>query len=180
MLRKVLRVLNEYDLHANESKLRLSKKEINFLGYDLVAGCFSLDSQVAEQREILPKVSSRAEIRKVLGIFNVVRIYCLDPAKWVLLLHKYLKDGILQDVMSLRKKIQQLWDNILRCGTRLCLERDPLEFHLMVDWTVERWGYALFGGHHRDVILVGVNSKSMDKEKVISFLGNSMASLGSK
>lgn len=42
MIRKVLEVLGDYGLHANESKLQLSKSHITFLRYDLAAGGFRL------------------------------------------------------------------------------------------------------------------------------------------
>lgn len=125
MLRKVLHVLSEYAPHVNESKLKMSKKQISFLDYDFVPGSYSLESYVGNEKDNFPRVSSRKEIRKVLGIFHLVRMPCLDLALWVRPLQKYSKDGVLPDVMNLRKETNQIWEKRLRACTRLCLEKGP-------------------------------------------------------
>lgn len=59
-VRKAIDNLNLGDMHVNDDKIYCSQKKVMFLGYDIMAGGFSLDTYVQEQKEKLPKVSSRA------------------------------------------------------------------------------------------------------------------------
>lgn len=66
-LRGVLFVLVKASIHVNANKNQCAQKEVKFLGYDILARYFNLDTYVQEQWENFPKVSSRIQIRRVLG-----------------------------------------------------------------------------------------------------------------
>lgn len=56
-------------------------------------------------------------------------------------------------------------------NTAFLLSMNPPKFHLMVDWSTKGVGYALFAGHLRQAILVGINSKEFQEDVSSSFLG---------
>lgn len=78
---KVLGKLHEAGMHVNREKMQLGKEHVLFLGFDIHATQFILDTYVEAQRKRLPSVSSRGEIRKLLGIFNLCRQTCPGLAR---------------------------------------------------------------------------------------------------
>lgn len=79
----MIKKLKEAGMHVNADKIQLWKEKVLFLGYDVLAGEFSLNTYVQEQKEKLPGVSSKSEIRRVLGVLNLCRGSFLDLDKWV-------------------------------------------------------------------------------------------------
>lgn len=77
-------------MYVNANKIQCGHKKVVFLGYDVSCG-FCWDTYVQQQQGKLPKVSSRTEICRILGIFYVCTGSCLDLAKWVKPLHDMLK-----------------------------------------------------------------------------------------
>lgn len=158
-------------MHVNTKKIQLEKKQMLFLGYDVFAGLFSLNTYVQEQKTKLPKVSSRTKIRRILGVFNICRGSCSDLARWVQPLQELLKAEQLPTGEVLVEITQRIWEKVVEHGTALCLDREPREFHLMVDYSSTGCGYVLFSKAYKDGRVVGMNSKSNKEGPVSSYLG---------
>lgn len=79
-LGEVLSKLEQVGMHINKDKMQLGKNHVLFWRYDICRGNFSLDSYIAVQQTTLPCVSSRHEIKKILGISNLCRATCLGLA----------------------------------------------------------------------------------------------------
>lgn len=52
-LRGVMKELLAAGMHLNDSKIQLKKKKVLFLGYDVLAAKFCLDSYIQEQNLLL-------------------------------------------------------------------------------------------------------------------------------
>lgn len=94
-----------------------------------------------------------------------------DLAVWVNSLQHMLKAEQLSARGEIIEQTKKVWEKIVKFGTTLCLASDPLEFNLIVDYSSNGCGYALFAGSREDGNLVGLNSKGSTDKAVSSYLG---------
>lgn len=85
------------------------------------------------QQARLPEVSSRGEIRKMLGIFNLCRAICPKLARALKLLQTALTAPKIPSEDDLQKMAQGMWKFILENKLRVSLEKDPVFFSIKVD-----------------------------------------------
>lgn len=112
-LDKVFSKLMEARMHINEEKMQLGRKHVLFLGYDVGGGSYSLDCYVATQQKRLPSVSSRCEIRKILGIFNLFRSTCPGLRSKLGNLQTMLARSELPTGKDLTMEVERVWKYIL-------------------------------------------------------------------
>lgn len=131
-------------MHVNGRKLVVGQNKVNYLSYDLEEGGFSLQSYIQSQKDKLPRVNSKGEIRKILGIFNVSRsvspgLSCVvKPQQLALNASKFPAGS------NLCKWVQNVWSYILINSIKLYLKSDT--YHLQVDWSASGYGYLLYAG----------------------------------
>ena len=80
-LRRVFDQCRKYGIHIAPDKVQIARRSVKFLGFDLESGSFHLSSYVRDQMAQLPKATTTTQIRRMLGIFNVLRPVCPDLAK---------------------------------------------------------------------------------------------------
>lgn len=56
----------------------------------------------------MPKISPRTEIRKILGVFNVCKGFCLDLAEWVKSLQTMLKAKQLPKIPEIKDRKKEI------------------------------------------------------------------------
>lgn len=72
------------------SNLELSVPTLKFFGLDINRGSISVATYIQKQRENFPESNRVRDIRKLIGIFNVARPFCVHLASWLEPLQKQL------------------------------------------------------------------------------------------
>lgn len=167
----VFQRLQDIGFHVNPEKLQFGVSRVQFLGYDISPGTFSLQTYVNKQKSQLPTAVSKRELRKIIGIFNVVRPVCYNLANWIQPLLDALKNPHAMKLDEIQRMTKKVWSQILDSNMSLKLGNDFDEYHIFVDWSKEGWGYALFGGNIANGCLLGLNSHTEKICEDSSYLG---------
>ena len=72
-LQALFQVLLRYGFRLNSNKIKIATDRVQFLGFDLFHGTYSLQSFILSQQQAPPRARSQQEVRKLLGLFNFVR-----------------------------------------------------------------------------------------------------------
>lgn len=120
-------------MHINKAKMQLSKTHVLFLGYDVWDGKFSLDSYVAIQQTRLPTISSKTEIRKIMGIFNMCRATCPSLAVALKPLQLALSAAQLPRGLELKKMTKTVWKHVLAKQLKITLIKENEFYSIKVD-----------------------------------------------
>lgn len=170
-LNLVLKKSDSMRLHVDANKMQLAKERILSLDYDIQARGYYLNTYISEKSFKILCVSSKQEIRKIVGALNVCKGVCPNLHAWVEPLHSMLKARDFLSVNKLKATASAIWSYVLHHNTPLSMSMDSIEFYLMVDWSARGVGYALFAGHPSQAVLVGINSKGFQEDVLGSFLG---------
>lgn len=160
-LRCVLQRLDDYGFHLNADKLKLAQGKVGFLGYDIEGGAYSLESYIAKQQERLPTATTRTQLRKMLGVFNVLRPTCPGLSQILEPLQRELSKEASQrkPLLQLQGMVVAIWRYVLKKNSRIMLKPPgPQRWHLRVDWSSSARGYAIWAGEPESGYLLGVGS----------------------
>lgn len=155
----------------NAEKLQFKQKEVIYLGYNVRAGTFSLESYVAKQRKRMPQIASKRELQRALGIANLLRSFVPNLAQELAPFFTYASQGIKMNWPEVHSEFVDVW---ARCtGQCMALARyeegEEAQYRLYTDWCRRGMGYALYSGQR--LIWLGSQANSFWQGNVSSFLG---------
>jgi len=169
----VFSAFDKYNIHVNPSKIKIGVGKLRFLGFDIENGQYHMTSYIEEQCQNLPTATSLTQIRKFLGIFNVLRGVCpmITDLVYPLQHQLSLPPEARVDLPQLQQLTAKIWRAILEKHQHVFLfPQGPKEFHVTVDWSTHGQGYCLWVGTPSQGYLVGMGSSNL-KEPVSSMLG---------
>jgi len=171
ILEEVLRRMADVGLQTNSSKAQLCQREVKFLGHEVSQDQISLRQYVREQCRQLPMVSTRREIRRILGIMNLCRPCCRDLARIVEPLQKAVKASPIPDRRELEEMTKVAWGKILASNLKISLSAPGEELFLECDWSQSGRGYVLYRGPPSGGRIIAINSRRHSEQGLSSYLG---------
>ena len=176
-MHRVLHQFQIYGIHLQLKKIRMSKRSITYLGFDIIGGggitCSSYIS--SKQEAFLSPVRTINDLRSRLGVLNVIRKYVPNLAEITSELLPYLKKTEDQfPEHAVTDKIRKIWHLILQRLCKIQLRNvTATQFHLYTDWSTVSCAYALFFQDEGGLLqLTDLHSVKMpDLTKMSSFLG---------
>jgi len=171
VLKEVLRRMEERGLQTNPDKAQWCQPQVRFLGYDISQGQISLRRYVEEQCSQLPQISSKREIRRILGIMNLCRPCCRNLAEIVKPLQDAAGSGRLPDLKDLEGRTRTAWAKILSSALWTSLTIPGMEMYLECDWSQDGKGYVLYSGPPSEGRIVAINSRRHSEKGLSSYLG---------
>jgi len=159
ILEEVLRRMAAVGLQTNPSKAQWCKREVKFLGHEVSQDQISLRQYVREQCHQLPQVSTRREIRRILGIMNLCRPCCRDLAKIVEPLQEAVKASPIPDRRELEERTKVAWGKILSSNLKISLSAPGAELYLECDWSQSGRGYVVYSGPPSGGRIIAINSR---------------------
>jgi len=171
ILEEVLGRMAAVGLQTNPDKAQWCRSKVRFLGYEITQGQVSLRPYVEEQCQQLPGISSRREIRRILGIMNLCRPCCRNLVEIVKPLQEAARLDRLPDIRILRRQTQEAWARILSSTLWISLTIPGLEMYLECDWSQSGRGYVLYCGPPSEGRIVAINSRRHSEAGLSSYLG---------
>jgi len=172
LVREVLRRMEEVGLQTNPAKAQWCRREVRYLGYEVSQGRISLRGYIEDQCGQLPRVSSRREIRRILGIMNLCRPCCPMLSEILGPLQAAAVSKRLPTQQDLEREARVAWSQILSSNLRLALPTPGKgELYLECDWSQTGKGYVLYSGPPSKGRVVALNSRSHSEENLSSYLG---------
>jgi len=171
ILSEVFRRMEVSGLQTNPEKAQLCQPTVRFLGYEVSQGQVSLRGYVEDQCRQLPRVSTRREIRRILGIMNLCRPCCKNLAEIVEPLQRAVGPGQLPGLSELEELTRRAWARILSSNLWIHLARPEEEMYLECDWSQEGKGYVLYSGPPSEGRIVAMNSRRHAEKGFSSYLG---------
>ena len=177
-LHDLLATLVFYGFRVNLRKLEIGASQVNFLGFDLRQGHFSLRSYIDRQSAELPSANTLTQLRRMIGIFNFARPFVSRMDSMILPLLDDLKKAPSDrmPLLELQECCREIWRHVLTVNLELCMfdQWTDSEWTLLVDWSTTGMGYILLKGDLEQRCVVGLGSKKMG-ERVSSHLGELLA-----
>jgi len=171
ILEEVLRRMKSVGLQTNPAKAQWCQRSVRFLGYEICQGQISLRRYVEDQCQQLPQVSSRREIRRILGIMNLCRPCCRGLNEIVSPLQEAARASSLPDRPELERMARTAWAKILSSNLRISMMAPGRELYLECDWSQTGKGYALYCGPPSEGRIVALNSRRHSEMGLSSYLG---------
>jgi len=171
VLEEVLNRMEASGLQTNPDKAQWCRPSVRFLGFDISQGQISLQRYVEEQCHHLPRVATRGEIRKILGIMNLCRPCCRNLASIVEPLQKAVGSSRLPDLKDLEEMTRTAWTRILSSTLWMSLTVPGVEMYLECDWSQTGKGYVLYCGPPSEGKIVALNSRRHSEQGLSSYLG---------
>ena len=157
----VFQRLSDFGFHANREKVQLCSRRVQFLGYDVEPKGYSLGSFLQSKMDYLPSANTVTQLKKLLGLLNVIRGSCPGLAHIIEPLQSELREPPenRKSLMDLQQMTKGIWSKILDCHQRLSfLPKDTTRWYIRVDWSTSSRGYALWSGHPNNGVLVMIGS----------------------
>jgi len=170
-LREVLRRMEAVGLQTNPDKAQWCRRRVRFLGYEVSQGQVSIRGYVEDQCNQLPRVETKREIRRILGIMNLCRPCCRNLAEIVEPLQKAVGSNQLPGLSELEEMTRRAWARILSTTLGIHLASPGVEMYLECDWSQEGKGYVLYSGPPSDGRIVAMNSRRHAERGLSSYLG---------
>jgi len=171
VLKEVLRRMEAVGLQTNPDKAQWCQRTVKYLGYEVSQGQVSLREYVQSQCHQLPQVSSRREIRRILGIMNLCRPCCRNLAEIVAPLQEAAGSPKLPDRVELERMTRKAWAEILSSHLQISLAVPGQELYLECDWSQTGKGYVLYSGRPSEGRIVAINSRRHSEKGLSSYLG---------
>jgi len=171
ILEEVFRRMETTGLQTNPEKAQWCKSSVRFLGYEVSQGRVSLRRYVEEQCRQLPRVATRREIKRILGIMNLCRPCCRKLAGIVEPLQKAVGQSRLPELKDLEEMVRKAWGEILSSTLWTSLVIPGVEMYLECDWSQEGKGYVLYSGPPSEGRIVAINSRRHSEKGLSSYLG---------
>ena len=180
VLRLVLRRFEKFGLRLNKDKAIFGVSEVDFLGFRVRAGGFSLKHYMEEKATKTPKLEHYKQLEKTIGALSFCRSHVPNLSKKMTELYsakqKALKCPKECDEAwwkGINAKVQEIWTDVVRDGVDLCLGDSFGVFELFVDWSGPHRGYILFGKceETKEKLIVSVGSVKDPIPHQSSFLG---------
>jgi len=147
----VFRRLERYGLKVNATKMKLFRREVNFLRYSLKDGRWTLQDYLGEKWRQLGEIKSRRELERHIGILSFARTHIPDielllrPLRRLLLRVKTMRI-CLPEWQVITERVREVYRSCLERHRSLSLANDSFSrFLLFTDWTDFHTGYMLFG-----------------------------------
>jgi transposase InsO family protein len=168
-LQEVLAVLQHFGFRVAAHKVQYAMATVNFIGFTISQGTYTMSAYVAKLVPQLPIVSSRRQLQQLLGQLNQLRGFIPGYSGLTVSLYQLLGQSGQIDWVSVRQTCCTVVGACLGRMYRLALIDGVQEFQLFTDWSSSGIGYALFADHK----LVAIGSKQLPswRNPVSSFLG---------
>lgn len=171
LLESVFQRIAAAGLKINLKKSQICKSSVKYLGFEVFNGSFSLRKYAEIQSQYLPEVSSKRQLRKVIGIMNLCRSCCPQLDDILRPLTALLRQKQLPNLSDLQALIRKAWQRILLENLTLYFELPNEELYLECDWSQTGKGFVLFCGRPERGHIISISSKQHNEMHLSSYLG---------
>lgn len=144
-LREVMRRLERYGLKVKKSKMEVGKLDIEFLGFWITQGSYSLRPLVNKLRQELPTVENYKQLQRGVGLLNCFRGFLPHQAEAMQPLYQALAQKKFLDYQQLNSHFQELVSKVICSSLRLASIKGIQHFQVFTDWSNSGGGYCCYG-----------------------------------
>lgn len=165
--------LSKFGFKVKAAKIQLLQTQVQYVGYSLTKGEYSLLPYIQKRVADLPILNGRKALQKAIGVMNVLKASTPDFAAKLQPFYTLLAAvGTIVDWSAWQLKFQRVVASLLQANVRLAIVNKNESFHLYTDWSGQASGYVLCQGGRP--VLLGSTRNEGWKATCSSFMGETL------